>query len=181
MNIAKIINFDTGNARGLSVVVFVSGCTNGCLQCHNPETWDFSYGEPLTEDVLNEICAAVANPHIKNLVISGGDPLHPDNLEGTYSIINEIFEERQCNGKNIILYTGYTFENLKARALQEDYLTLILNSINILIDGPYDYNLKTKGLDYRGSTNQRAWQRRVNELGYYFADISNEYFKETSK
>ena len=38
VNFCKIINYDTANARGLSVVLFVSGCSHHCKECHNPET-----------------------------------------------------------------------------------------------------------------------------------------------
>jgi pyruvate-formate lyase-activating enzyme len=33
MNYGKIIYFDTANARGLSTVLFVSGCENYCENC----------------------------------------------------------------------------------------------------------------------------------------------------
>lgn len=89
MNIANIINFDSGNARGLSTVVFVSGCTHACPECHNKIAWDFNYGIPLDKKI-DEIRSSLENSHIKNLVISGGDPLHPKNLEGIILFLTAI-------------------------------------------------------------------------------------------
>lgn len=173
MNIGNIINFDSGNARGLSTVVFVSGCTHACPECHNKIAWDFEYGVPLYEK-LDEICSDLSNPHIKNLVISGGDPLHPKNLEGVVLLLTAVIPIIKEYNQNIILYTGYTFKDLQERkGIEEEYTALILQSVDYLIDGPYIKEKKTKKLDYRGSTNQKCWRR--GELGWY--DYSDFYFK----
>ena len=47
MNYASIKNCDIANGEGVRVTLFVSGCTNHCENCFQPETWDFGYGEPL--------------------------------------------------------------------------------------------------------------------------------------
>lgn len=174
MNIANIINFDSGNARGLSTVVFVSGCTHACPECHNKIAWDFNYGIPLDKKI-DEIRSSLENSHIKNLVISGGDPLHPKNLEGIILLLTAIKPITQENNQNIILYTGYTFEELQARKdIEKEYTILILNNIDYLIDGRYEKEKKTRTLDFRGSTNQRCWKR----ISDYFVDCSKTYFKE---
>lgn len=174
MNIANIINFDSGNARGLSTVVFVSGCTHACPECHNKIAWDFNYGQPL-EERLEEIRSDLKNSHIKNLVISGGDPLHPKNLEGTILLITAVKPIIEEYKQNVILYTGYTLEELYDReGLEKEHTFLILNNIDYLIDGRYDKQKRTKILDYRGSTNQRCWKRITD----WFYDYTKFYFKE---
>ena len=50
MNYGNIITYDTGNAHGISTVLFVSGCTHDCPGCHNKESQDFSYGKKFTQD-----------------------------------------------------------------------------------------------------------------------------------
>ena len=175
MNIGNIIKFDTGNARGLSVVVFVSGCTHHCPMCHNKETWDFDYGTSLDFNKQLEINNALDNSHIRNLVISGGDPLHPNNLEGTLLILVGTKSIRTKREQSVIIYTGYTFEQLQERIKNEGMLKTILEEVNLIIDGTYDETKKTKTLDYRGSTNQRCWQHIINEG---WIDISDYYFKE---
>lgn len=174
MNIANIINFDSGNARGLSTVVFVSGCTHACSECHNKIAWDFNYGIPLDKKI-DEIRSSLENSHIKNLVISGGDPLHPKNLEGTFLIIAAVMPIIKEYNQNIILYTGFTFEELHKRVGRIKELTFtILSYVDYLIDGRYDKERKTKILDYRGSTNQRCWKRNSES----FFDYTEYYFKE---
>ena len=44
MHYANIKNCDIANGEGVRVTLFVSGCTNHCEGCFQPETWDFDYG-----------------------------------------------------------------------------------------------------------------------------------------
>ena len=37
---------DIANGKGVRVTLFVSGCTNHCKNCFQPETWNFDYGKP---------------------------------------------------------------------------------------------------------------------------------------
>ena len=39
---------DIANGAGVRVTLFVSGCTNHCPDCFQPQTWDFCYGRPFT-------------------------------------------------------------------------------------------------------------------------------------
>lgn len=174
MNYAKIIYFDTGNAPGLSTVLFVSGCENYCDGCHNKETWDFNYGKPFTDKEEEEIIKSLDNPHIKNLVITGGDPCHPRNIETIIDLCRKVREKYPII--NIIVYTGYTLEELNER---EDNSTELFCLINFLIDGKFDKNKPTKQLDYRGSTNQRCIGVTHTSIGEpVFMDCSSYYFKE---
>ncbi len=55
MNYADIRPIDVANGPGVRVSLFVSGCTHACPGCFNPETWDFRYGQPFTEEQRQEI------------------------------------------------------------------------------------------------------------------------------
>lgn len=174
MNYGKIIYYDTANARGLSTVLFVSGCTNNCKGCHNLEAQDFNYGKPFTKEVEDKIIQSLKNSHVKNLVISGGDPLHPNNIEAVTNFCERVKIET-CFDAKIIVYTGYLMENLWADQKYKKLFALI----DKLIDGPYIKELATKQLDYRGSRNQRCWNLFTTENCLRVkADISEWYFKE---
>ena len=54
MNYGAIKKVDVANGPGVRVSLFVSGCRNHCKGCFNPETWDFSYGQPFTKETENE-------------------------------------------------------------------------------------------------------------------------------
>ncbi|MDD6097084.1 MAG: 4Fe-4S cluster-binding domain-containing protein, partial [Firmicutes bacterium] len=50
MHYGEIKNCDIANGIGVRVTLFVSGCTNCCEDCFQPETWDFNYGKEFTEE-----------------------------------------------------------------------------------------------------------------------------------
>ena len=51
MNYGNIKYNDIADGEGVRTTLFVSGCTNRCKGCFQPETWDFHYGEPFTPEV----------------------------------------------------------------------------------------------------------------------------------
>ena len=55
MNYGEIKNCDIANGEGVRVTLFVSGCTNHCEECFQPQTWDFNYGELFTKEVADKI------------------------------------------------------------------------------------------------------------------------------
>ena len=55
MNFAAIKPSDIADGPGVRVSLFVSGCTNHCENCFQPETWDFGYGEPFTSETEERI------------------------------------------------------------------------------------------------------------------------------
>ena len=60
MNYATIKKNDIANGPGIRVSLFVSGSRHRCRNCFNREAWDFSYGQPFTEETADEILSALA-------------------------------------------------------------------------------------------------------------------------
>ena len=50
MYYGEIKNCDIANGSGVRVTLFVSGCTNRCEGCFQPQTWAFDFGKPFTEE-----------------------------------------------------------------------------------------------------------------------------------
>ena len=65
MNYASIKSCDIANGPGVRVSLFVSGCTHHCKDCFNEEAWDFSYGEPFTDAVMDGLLAMLAPGYIR--------------------------------------------------------------------------------------------------------------------
>lgn len=160
MNIAGIDYNDTAAAPGISLTVYVSGCEHHCKGCHNPESWDFNYGEEITEqnriDFHNEIIdSLIANGIKRNFCIMGGEPLHPRNRYETYLMINYV--KNYDPNIEVWIWTGYTYEELlyAVEVNGDRALELILHEADVLVDGPFILEQRDITLKARGSRNQR--------------------------
>ena len=60
---------DIANGIGVRVTLFVSGCTNHCPDCFQPQTWDFHYGKPFTDDTEREIFAELDKSYVDGLTV----------------------------------------------------------------------------------------------------------------
>ena len=67
MNYAAIKSHDIANGPGVRVSLFVSGCTHRCKDCFNEEAWDFDYGEPFDQAVMDRILDLLAPGYIKGI------------------------------------------------------------------------------------------------------------------
>lgn len=151
-----IIKNDVANGHGVCVSFWVQGCPHHCLDCFNTETWDFNKGTSYTTETKWEIIKAIsANNITRNFSVLGGEPLAPENIEMSWDIINAV--RHAYPNIEIALWTGYTHEELMNR--YDDNLLSILNTIDILIDGPFVKELKDLSLQLRGSTNQHIWRQ----------------------
>lgn len=155
MNYCNIKNFDIANGYGVRVSLFVSGCTNACKGCFQPETWDFEYGNPFTKKTEDEILKMMDEDFIDGLTLLGGDPFEPANQKALIGFLKRVRKERP--NKNIWAFTGFTFEELKMDGSypRTDVTDEMLDLIDVLIDGRFEEDKKDIRLQFRGSSNQR--------------------------
>lgn len=154
MNYHNILTDDMRNGEGLRVVLFVSGCNHHCDECQNPQTWDCNSGIEFDGDAFYEIIDKLSHDYISGLTLSGGDPLHENNLEDVLLICATA--KRLYPNKSIWIYTGYNFEDiLTDNITRNDTRQIILQYCDVLIDGRYDKTLADVNYPWAGSTNQR--------------------------
>ena len=55
MHYGEIKTYDIANGPGVRVTLFVSGCTNACKNCFQPQTWDFHYGQEFDDSAKERI------------------------------------------------------------------------------------------------------------------------------
>lgn len=108
MNYAAIKNCDIANGPGVRVSLFVSGCRHHCKDCFNPETWEFSYGEPFDEAVIDKILAMLTPAYIRGITYLGGEPFEPENQPGLLELSRRI--KAAYPEKSIWSFTGYLFD-----------------------------------------------------------------------
>ncbi len=147
MKYNKIRKMDISNGPGVRVSIFVQGCTFNCKNCFNPETHSFEGGEDFTDDTINKVLTLCDNDYVEGLSILGGEPMHPNNIEGTTKLA-KAFKEKYPN-KNLWAWTGFKFgETLKDKE--------VFNYLDVLVDGQYVDELHNPKLEWRGSSNQRV-------------------------
>lgn len=145
------------NGVGCRTSVFVSGCSHHCKGCFNSETWDFDYGHKMTDEVMEKILKTLEPKYVKGLTVLGGEPMESQNQKGVWELIKKT-RERYPN-KTIWLYSGYTWEQLNDpdnKRTNTPYTKMILENIDVLVDGLFVLEKKDLSLLYRGSSNQRV-------------------------
>ena len=154
MNYSRIKYCDIANGTGIRTTLFVSGCRNHCNGCFQPETWDFNYGKPFTDETLKEIIDNSNHDYIAGLTVLGGEPFEEENQKVLVKVIEE-FKNTYPN-KNIWCFTGYIIDDLLSNGKKHTkYTDTILSNIDVLVEGPFILEKKNLCLKFRGSDNQR--------------------------
>ena len=155
MNYATIKWYDISNGPGVRVSLYVSGCRNHCKNCFNPETWDFNYGEPFTEEIENKIIEGLKPDYIKGFTLLGGDPFEPENQKVLAPFLEKL--RKNYPNKSFWAFTGYDYERDLLSGKLGDIGTekRIFGCLDVLVDGRFVEELKDLNLRFRGSSNQR--------------------------
>lgn len=155
MYYSNIKKWDIADGAGVRVTLFVSGCTNCCPGCFQPETWDFCYGRMYTEETEREILEALKPEYIQGLTLLGGEPMEPENQTELAGLLRKV--RRTYPAKDVWCYTGFTFEtDLRPGGARHCGVTdEILGMLDILVDGRFIREKKNLMLNFRGSENQR--------------------------
>ena len=155
MNFAAIKPSDIADGPGVRVSLFVSGCTNHCENCFQPETWDFGYGEPFTSETEERILNLLDRSYIKGLTILGGEPFEPSNQRALLPFVRRVRE--RYPDKTIWMYSGFTYEEMTREGTHPhcEATLPLLALIDVLVDGRFVEKLKNLSLRFRGSSNQR--------------------------
>lgn len=164
MNYHKIEKTSIANGDGIRVVLWVSGCSLHCRECHNPETWNINSGLLFDEEAKKELFEALNKPYIQGITFSGGHPLEEENVETVYNLIIEI--KQKFPNKDIWLYTGFKWETIFYPIVTDDlnperdkildYRKKIVKMCDVVVDGKYINELRNIRLKWRGSSNQRV-------------------------
>ena len=150
MNYAAIKTHDIANGPGVRVSLFVSGCTHRCKDCFNQEAWDFDFGEPFDDAVMDRILTMLQPGYIRGITYLGGEPLDPRNQPGLLELSRRI--KARFPEKSIWCFTGYVWEKLP---MVDGVTEELISYCDVLVDGPFIAAQKNLSLHFRGSENQR--------------------------
>lgn len=147
IRLAGVVRESIVDGPGLRFTVFCQGCPHGCEGCHNPATHDFEGGYDCE---ISKIIAAVdENPLLDGVTFSGGEPMcQPE-------AFTALAAELKKRNLNIMVYTGYTYEELLKLAETRPAVGKLLELTDYLVDGRFILAERDLTLPFRGSTNQR--------------------------
>lgn len=144
LDLAGIAGDSIVDGPGIRTAIFAQGCPHHCPGCHNPETWEFGRGTQVPAEAVAEMVKA--NPLCRGVTFSGGEPFAQ---AGEFAALGRLLREA---GYEVAAYTGYTFERLLNGTAEQRAL---LETIDVLIDGPFVQSERSLELNFRGSRNQR--------------------------
>ena len=144
LDLSGIVSDSIVDGPGIRTTIFSQGCPHHCEGCHNPETWDFGCGTEIPVEAIVDIVKS--NPLCRGVTFSGGEPFAQ---AAGFAKLAKLLKEK---GYEVASYSGYTFEELLEGS--EDQKKL-LETIDILIDGPFLMAEKSLEIAFRGSRNQR--------------------------
>ena len=167
MHYGELKKCDIANGIGVRVTLFVSGCTNHCPDCFQPQTWDFDYGKVFTDKTKAEIFAELDKSYVNGLTVLGGEPFEPKNQRELLPLLREVREKYP--DKTVWCFTGFRLEDelLREGSYPRCEVTDgMLACIDVLVDGRFVKELKDISLQFRGSRNQRVIDmNRTRETG----------------
>ena len=155
MNYCNIKNCDIADGVGVRVTLFVSGCTHHCPGCFQPETWNFDYGEPYTQETEDKLIEMLRPGYIDGLTLLGGEPMEPVNQRELVKLLRRVRAE--LPEKTVWCYSGYTLESdlLSESRARCEVTDEMLSLMDVLVDGEFIQAKKNISLAFRGSENQR--------------------------
>lgn len=155
MNYIKIEKESAISGNGLRVVIWLSSCSHSCPGCQNPQTWNPNSGIVFDQVAHNELFEQLSNDYISGITLTGGDPLHENNLIGVLDLITTI-------------RTKYPIHTLDVDVTPLDIVVKDLHNHNILIE---------KQDEIRVSYPKKTiWLY----TGYYWEEIFEPSFTEQS-
>ena len=128
---------------GRRVGIWFQGCSIRCAGCISADTWRFSSGGTMVEELAVRI-----DPWLRQadgVTISGGEPF--DQPEALNALIGMLRIEVH---QDVLVYSGYPFEHLQSSAAVQS------GDIDALICDPYVATAPQR-LQLRGSDNQRLF------------------------
>jgi len=151
---------------GERLVIWTVGCSKRCHKCANPELWSENPVKDIDVLELAKIIKqATGKQIIDGVTITGGDPLEQiAELNKLLPLLREITND-------VLVYTGYTIEEAKAKLPQSEWETMKPYT-SVLIDGTYIDELNDNECVLRGSSNQNI---------IYFDETKKELYFEYLK
>jgi anaerobic ribonucleoside-triphosphate reductase activating protein len=143
LRIAQLVPDTEAEGPGRRFALWAQGCSIRCPGCCNPEMFAADKGKPA--DSAELAAQALSIPGLEGVSLLGGEP-------GEQAEALADFAERvRAGGLSVMLYSGYTLEELKPKP----GAARLLAAVDLLADGRFDQALPETKRRWLGSSNQR--------------------------
>lgn len=144
MYLDRILYPVTSLGPGKRLCIWVSGCNARCEGCANPELWTQRPEQFISvENLVLAIKKSVMGKEIEGITISGGEPF--DQAVDVIKLLNLL----NCK-VDILVFSGYLYEEIKNDITKN----MLLEMIDVLVDGRYIEELNDGKSALKGSSNQ---------------------------
>jgi len=155
---STIISPTFTDGPGKRASVYFQGCAIRCPGCQSPHLWDASGGMEVHVTQVARTLIATGLP----ISILGGEPFDQP------AALAQLVMVLKGAGRHVIIYSGYTYEQLIERDDADGNNRMVLALADVLVDGPFIWQQDDPFVQYRGSRNQRPIDlvatRRAGEL-----------------
>src|SRR5688572_28818944 len=130
VRIAQVVPCTEAEGPGKRFAVWFQGCPLRCPGCCNPEFLPFRGGETIPlADLVAAIGEAQTATGIEGITLLGGEPFAHAAAGAALAAAARL------RGLTVMVFSGYTIEELRARP--EPAVAELLALTDILVDGPY--------------------------------------------
>lgn len=157
IRVSNILKKTKVEGPGLRYCIWTQGCSRHCIGCQAVHTWSHSGGSLVdVNDIIEDI---KLQKDIEGVTFLGGEPFEQAEALGY------IAQEVKKLGLSVVCFTGFLLEELKKNTNND----LLLDNIDLLIDGEFRKDLIDYSRPWCGSSNQK----------YHF--LTNRYDEEILK
>ena len=118
LRVSGIVEESVVDGPGVRFVVFTQGCEHHCPGCHNSHTHALDGGTMMPTDAI--LARFDEDPLLSGITFSGGEPfLQPEALA-------DLAEAVHARGKDVMVYSGFTFEQLLEQEGQDPAVRRLL-------------------------------------------------------
>jgi anaerobic ribonucleoside-triphosphate reductase activating protein len=139
LNLHRIVDTTAAEGPGVRCAVWTQGCSVRCPGCFNPQTWSTRGGFSLSwQDLVARVLAVSG---IEGVTLLGGEPFDQPEPLGLFAAAV------RSAGLSVMTFTGHVREELPPSKL--------LDSTDLLVDGPFLADRPEPSRPWVGSANQR--------------------------
>lgn len=148
LNIASWIACTEVEGPGKRFALWVQGCLLRCAGCCNPHMFELSPRNIMEAGEVWGLIQAAKDSHgIEGVTFLGGEPM----LQARG--LAEVARLCRKSGLSVVVFTGYTLEQLKENPLPG--VPELLSETDLLIDGAFEAGQPEAERNWVGSANQR--------------------------